>query len=83
MKTAVNLDDDLMHGAGTGSPRGNDADRAHLQRPAQRTCREAILTEFRLDLPAIHGRRMPTLDIDGNAALEEHLDRSEQASATP
>ena len=42
-----------------------------------------VLTEFRLDLPTTCGRRMPTLDIDSNAALEEHLDRSEQASATP
>jgi len=37
---------------------------------------------FQLDLPVTRGNRMPTIDIDSNAALEEYLDRAEQRPAS-
>ncbi|MGI9004556.1 MAG: hypothetical protein ACR2GH_23375 [Pseudonocardia sp.] len=39
-------------------------------------------TEFRLDLPVTRGTRMPTVDIDSAAAIEEYLDRSQCPTAS-
>jgi len=44
----------------------------------RRTLADPPPAEFRLDLPVTQGRRMPTVDINSNAALEEYLDRAEQ-----
>ncbi len=33
---------------------------------------------FRLDLPFTMGNRMPSVDINSNAAMEEYLDRVER-----
>lgn len=43
----------------------------------RRMLAEPAPAEFRLELPVTQGRRMPTVDIDSNAALEEYFDRAE------
>ncbi len=80
MKTTINLDDDLMRAVREHARRRgvtlttviSDALRRALAEPTP------IPTAFRLELPVTHGQRMPTLDIDSNAALEEYLDRGAQ-----
>jgi hypothetical protein len=84
VKTTVNLDDDLMRAAREQARLRGMTLTALISNALRRELAgEPVLTEFRLDLPATRGRRMPTLDIDSNAALEEYLDRSERAGATP
>ena len=84
MKTTVNLDDDLMRAAREQARlRGMTLTALIANALRRELAGGPVLTEFRLDLPATRGRRMPTLDIDSNAALEEYLDRSERAGATP
>ena len=83
MKTTVNLDDDLMRAAREQARLRGMTLTALISNALRRELTGPVLTEFRLDLPATRSRRMPTLDIDSNAALEEYLDRSERAGATP
>jgi len=84
VKTTANLDDDLMRAAREQARLRGMTLTALISNALRRELAGGpVLTEFRLDLPATRGRRMPTLDIDSNAALEEYLDRSERAGATP
>lgn len=48
----------------------------------RRVLAEPVPAEFRLELPVTHGIRMPTVDIDSNAALEEYLDRAAQRAVS-
>lgn len=74
MKTTLNLDDELMLAARERARRTgmtltaliSDALRSALAAPAP--------VPFRLHLPVTRGRRMPTIDIDSNAAVEDYLD---------
>ncbi len=77
MKTTLNLDDDLMD-AVRDRARAQGVTMTELVSDALRKAlAEPAPAEFRLELPATRGRRMPTVDIDSNAALEEYLDRLE------
>jgi urease accessory protein UreF len=81
VKTTLNLDEDLMRAVRERARRQgvtltklvSDALRLALAEPPP--------ARFRLDLPVTRGNRMPALDIDSNAALEEYLDRAEQRLA--
>jgi hypothetical protein len=44
----------------------------------RRALAEPPPARFRLDLPVTRGNRMPAVNIDSNAALEEYLDQAEQ-----
>ena len=84
MKKTVNLNDDLMRAAREQARLRGITLTTLISNALRRELAEGpVLTKFRLDLLATRGRRMPTLDIDSNASLEEYLDRSERAGATP
>ena len=80
MKTTLNLDGDLMRAVKDRARRlgvtvtrvVEDALRVALTEPAS--------SGFRLELPVTHGRRMPSVDIDSTASVEEYLDRTERRS---
>lgn len=78
MKTTLNLDDDLMQAVRERARRQGVTLTELISDALRRVLAEPAPAEFRLDLPVTHGRRMPTVDIDSNAALEEYLDRIEQ-----
>ncbi len=77
MKTTLNLDDDLMQAVRERARRQGVTLTALVSDALRRTLEEPVPAGFRLDLPTTQGSRMPTLDIDSNAALEEYLDRVE------
>ena len=81
MKTTLNLDDALMQAARERARRMGVTLTALISDALRRALAEPAPAEFRLDLPATRGRRMPTVDIDSNAAVEEYLDRVEQRRA--
>ncbi len=78
VKTTLNLDDTLMQAARERARRMGITLTTLVSNALRRTLAEPPPAEFRLDLPVTHGRRMPIVDIDSNAALEEYLDRTEQ-----
>ncbi len=77
MKTTLNLDNDLMQAVRERARRQGVTLTALVSDALRRTLAEPAPAAFRLDLPVTHGSRMPTVDIDSNAALEEYLDRVE------
>lgn len=77
MKTTLNLDDDLMEAVRERARRQGVTLTALVSDALRRTLEEPAPAAFRLDLPVTLGSRMPTVDIDSNAALEEYLDRVE------
>ncbi|MGH3805652.1 MAG: type II toxin-antitoxin system VapB family antitoxin [Pseudonocardiaceae bacterium] len=81
MKTTLNLDDALMQAARERARRMGVTLTELVSDALRRALSEPTPAEFRLDLPVTHGRRMPTVDIDSNAALEEYLERVEQRRA--
>lgn len=81
MKTTLNLDDALMQAARERARRMGVTLTTLISDAVRRTLAEQAPAEFRLDLPVTQGRRMPTVDIDSSAALEEYLDRLEQRRA--
>jgi hypothetical protein len=78
VKTTLNLDDDLMRAVREHARRQGVTLTALVSDALRRVLAEPPPAKFRLDLPATMGTRMPTVDIDSNAALEEYLDRVEQ-----
>lgn len=78
MKTTLNLDDALMQAARERARRMGVTLTALISDALRKSLADAPPAEFRLDLPVTPGRRIPTIDIDSNAALEEYLDRTEQ-----
>ncbi len=83
MKTTLNLDDDLMQAVRERARRQGVTLTALVSDALRRTLAEPAPAGFRLDLPVTHGSRMPTIDIDSNAALEEYLDRVEPGRPVP
>jgi hypothetical protein len=81
VKTTLNLDDALMQAARERAQRMGVTLTALISDALRRALAEPAPAEFWLDLPVTRGRRMPTVDIDSNAALEEYLDRVEQRRA--
>ncbi|MGH3800033.1 MAG: hypothetical protein ACRDTD_07875 [Pseudonocardiaceae bacterium] len=81
MKTTLNLDDALMQSARERARRMGVTLIALISDALRRMLAEPAPAEFRLDLPVTQGRRMPSVDIDSNAAVEEYLDRVEQRRA--
>jgi hypothetical protein len=81
VKTTLNLDDALMQAARERARRMGVTLTALISDALRRALAEPAPAEFRLDLPVTRGRRMPTVDIDSNAAVEEYLDRVEQRRA--
>jgi hypothetical protein len=81
MKTTLNLDDALMQAARERARRMGVTLTALISDALRRALAEPAPAEFRLDLPVTQGRRMPIIDVDSNAALEEYLDRMEQRRA--
>jgi hypothetical protein len=77
VKTTLNLDDALMEAARERARRLGVTLTALIADALRRTLAEPPPAEYRLELPVTQGRRMPTVDIDSNAALEEYLDRVE------
>ncbi len=75
MKTTINLDDDLMRAVREHARRLGVTLTMVISDALRRALAEPTPTEFRLELPVTHGTRMPTVDVDSNAALEEYLDR--------
>lgn len=78
MKTTLNLDDALMQAARERARRLGVTLTALISDALRKALAEPTPAEFRLDLPVTQGSRMPTVDIDSNAAVEEYLDRVEQ-----
>ncbi len=78
MKTTLNLDDALMQATRERARQLGVTLTALISDALRRTLAESTPAEFRLTLPVTQGRRMPTVDIDSNAALEEYLDRAER-----
>jgi hypothetical protein len=78
VKTTLNIDDALMQAARERARRMGVTLTELVSDALRRALSEPAPAEFRLDLPVTHGRRMPTVDIDSNAAVEEYLDRVEQ-----
>ncbi len=68
------------HGRNPRAQPGEEAN-ALISDALRRTLAEPAPAEFRLDLPVTQGRRMPTVNIESNAALEEYLDHVEQRRA--
>jgi hypothetical protein len=77
VKTTLNLDDALMEAARERARQLGVTLTALIADALRRTLAEPPPAEYRLELPVTQGRRMPTVDIDSNAALEEYLDRVE------
>ncbi len=82
MKTTLNLDDVLMEAARERARRMGVTLTALISDALRRTLAEPAPAEFRLNLPVTRGSRMPTVDVDSNAAVEEYLDRVEQRRPT-
>lgn len=77
MKTTLNLDDDLMRAVREYARRQGVTLTTLVSDALRRMLAEPSPTGFRLDLPFTMGNRMPTVDINSNAAMEEYLDRVE------
>lgn len=77
MKTTLNLDDALMQAVRERARRLGMTLTDLVSDALRRMLAEPSPAEFRLELPVTQGRRMPTVDIDSNAALEEYFDRVE------
>jgi|SRR5215475_7765336 len=82
VKTTLNLDDDLMRAVREHARRRGMTLTALVSNALRRALAEPSPVRFHLDLPVTRGDRMPTIDIDSNAALEEYLDRAEQRPAS-
>ncbi len=82
MKTTINLDDDLMRAVREHARRRGVTLTTVISDALRRTLADPTPTTFRLELPVTHGRRMPGVDIDSNAALEEYLDRGAQRAVS-
>lgn len=83
MKTTLNLDDDLMQAVRERARRQGMTLTALVSDALRRALAEPSAAGYRLDLPVTHGSRMPTVEINSNAALEEYLDRIEQQRPAP
>lgn len=81
VKTTLNLDDDLMRAVREHARRQGVTLTTLVSDALRRTLSEPTPAEFRLELPATCGTRMPTVDVDSNAALEEYLDRTERSAS--
>ena len=81
MKTTLNLDDDLMRAVREHAQRLGVTLTTLVSEALRRMLAEPSPAEFRLDLPFTVGNRMPTVDIDSKAAVEEYLDRVERRMA--
>lgn len=81
MKTTLNLDDDLMRAVREHARRHGVTLTALVSEALRRVLAEPSPAGFRLDLPFTVGNRMPTVDVDSNAAMEEYLDRVEYRMA--
>jgi hypothetical protein len=77
VKTTLNLDDDLMQAVREHARRQGVTLTALVSKALRQELAEPSPAGFRLDLPFTVGTRMPTVDIDSNAAVEEYLDRVE------
>jgi Bacterial antitoxin of type II TA system, VapB len=78
VKTTLNLDDNLMRAARDRARRDGLTLTALISDALRKMLAEPPPAAFRLDLPVTHGRRLPAVDIDSNAAVEEYLDRLER-----
>jgi plasmid stability protein len=78
VKTTLNLDDDLMRAARDRARRNGVTLTALISDALRKALAEPAPAPFHLDLPVTHGRRLPAVDIDSNAAVEEYLDRLER-----
>lgn len=76
MKTTMNLDDDLLAAVRSHAAERNITMRAVVEEALRRLLTVSPEPAFHLALPVTHGQRRPTIDIDSNAAIDEHLDRS-------
>lgn len=75
MKTTLNLNDDLLHSAkDRAASRGVTLTQV-VEEALRSALTETATTSFRLDLPVTRGHRLPLVDIDSNAAIDEYLDR--------
>jgi len=78
VKTTLNLDDALMEAVRARARRMGVTLTALISDALRRTLAEPVPPEFQLSLPVTQGRRVPNVDLDSNAAVEEYLDRVEQ-----
>lgn len=80
MKTTIDLDDDLL-----AAVRARAKDRGTTMRAViEESIRRLLLDDhaappYSADLPVTHGTRRPTIDVNSNAAIDDHLDRTANA----
>lgn len=78
MKTTINLDDDLLNAVRARAEGRGQTMREVVEEALRRLLTAPEQSTFHLELPATPGRRLPTVDVDSNAALAEYLDRIER-----
>lgn len=79
MKTTIEIDDDLFDALkATATARGTSM-RAVVEDALRRllTSSGEDRGSYRLDLPIVDGDRPPSIDVDSNAAIADHLDATD------
>lgn len=76
MKTTLNLNDDLLRAVKVHAKERGVTMTVVIEDALRRVLTNQQVLGFHLDLPVTHGRRLPAVDIDSNAAIEEYLDRT-------
>ena len=76
-RTNIDIDDELLATAKARAARQGTTLRAVVEEALRRLVTAPEQSDYRVDLPVTHGRRQPSIDVNSNAAIDEHLDRDE------
>jgi Arc/MetJ family transcription regulator len=80
VKTTIDIDDDLFDALkATARERGTSM-RAIVEEALRRLLTASAAdqrAQYRLEIPVTDGRRPPTIDVDSNAAIADHLDATD------
>lgn len=75
MKTTIKIDDDLFEAVRNRAASQNQTIRQVVEEALRQLLTSTSGSSYRLELPVTEGKRAPSIDVDSNAAIDEHLDR--------